>query len=223
VQVSLDITERKQGEDHRRLLVKELSHRVKNTLAVVQSIATQTLRGAPDLAQASSTLSARLISLAEAHDILAREDWSGADLDQVAAATLKPHADLARFAIEGEQVRLRPKLALALSMAFHELATNAIKYGALSVSTGTVSVSWTVEKVDEKQLLRIEWCERGGPPVVPTEIRGFGTRMLKRVFSAEPGGKVAMSFDTAGLICVLEVDLDPHGGDESAPPQVVSK
>lgn len=207
VQVALDITERKRSEEHRRLLVKELNHRVKNTLAVVQSIATQTLRGADSLPEASTALIGRLISLAKAHDILTEENWSGADMIDVVAATLGAHADLARFEISGKSVLLAPSLALSLSMAFHELTTNAIKYGALSNGTGTVSLSWFVDENDGGRNLHVEWRERGGPPVVPTEHRGFGSRMLKRVLSTEPGGKVEIRMEPGGLICLFETSL----------------
>jgi PAS domain S-box-containing protein len=118
VQVSLDISDRQRAEEHRRLLVRELNHRVKNTLAVVQSIANQTLRGASDLREANSALASRLSSLARAHDILTHENWSGADLDEVVGASIRPHEELARFEIAGAPVRLRPSLALSMSMAF---------------------------------------------------------------------------------------------------------
>ena len=185
VQISLDITERKRGEEQRKLLVNELNHRVKNTLAVVQSIASQTLRSATSLPEAGRSLASRLVSLAKAHDILTQENWSGADLKDLIAASLTPHAGLDRFQLSGDSVWLPPTLALSLAMALHELTTNAIKYGALSTGRGTVSISWTTSSQAEGRRLRIEWREQGGPPVAPAERKGFGTRMLERILDPE--------------------------------------
>lgn len=215
VQVSLDISERHRAEEHRRLLVRELNHRVKNTLAVVQSIANQTLRGASDLREANSALSSRLASLAQAHDILTHENWSGAELEEVVGTSIRPHEEIDRFEITGPPVRLRPSLALSLAMAFHELATNAIKYGALSNNTGRVSISWTLKATEGKRRLRIKWKERGGPPVQPTDRKGFGTRMLRQILSSEPGGSVEMGLDEAGLVCIFKADLPLDGGKEA--------
>lgn len=207
VQISLDITERKRIEEQRKLLVNELNHRVKNTLAIVQSIASQTLRSADNLAEAGRSLSGRLVSLAKAHDILTQEHWSGADIEELVAAALSPHAGQERFRLEGGPVRLGPNLALSLALAIHELATNATKYGAFSTPGGTVQVSWNVSEAEGRRHLRIEWREAGGPPVRPAERKGFGTRMLESIFAAESGGSVAFSFDGEGLACVLQVDL----------------
>ena len=207
VQASLDISDRKRGEEHRRLLVKELNHRVKNTLAVVQSIANQTLRGATDLQDATKALSGRLISLAKAHDILTQENWDGADLSEVVSTTLEPHADLERFEIRGPSVRLSASTALSLSMALHELATNAIKYGSLSAKNGKVTIDWAVETTGAERRLRFTWQEVDGPKVVQTEHRGFGMRLLKRMFTAEPGGSVDLSFDPDGLRASLYADI----------------
>ncbi len=207
VQISLDITERKRGEEQRRLLVNELNHRVKNTLAVVQSIASQTLRSAVSLPEAGRALSSRLVSLAKAHDILTQENWSGADLNELLVASLAPHAELGRFHLSGTGVWLPPNIALSLALAVHELATNAIKYGALSTETGSVSIAWTVDDGAEQRPLRIEWRERGGPPVTPTERKGFGTRLLERILDPESRGRVEIGFEPAGVVCLLRLDL----------------
>jgi two-component sensor histidine kinase len=223
VQISLDITERKRGEEQRNLLVHELNHRVKNTLAVVQAVASQTLRSAASLEEAESALVSRLVSLAKAHDILTQENWSGADLDDVIGASIAAHSDIARVRLEGPQVRLPPSLALSVAMAIHELTTNALKYGALSVQAGTVSIGWSVSPGEEADHLVIEWSEEGGPPVAPPERKGFGTRMLARIFDSEHGG-VAIRFDPTGLVCVLEMDLGRRNTREvrKAEPQEVS-
>jgi two-component sensor histidine kinase/PAS domain-containing protein len=205
VQVSLDISERKRGEEQRKLLVNELNHRVKNTLAVVQSIASQTLRNATSLPEAGRSLASRLVSLAKAHDILTQENWSGADLKDVVTVALLPHADAERFQLSGDSVWVSPTLALSLSLGFHELTTNAIKYGALSCREGTVSISWILRQQAGNRRVRIEWREQGGPPVAAFERKGFGTRMLERLL--EPAGKAVITFDPAGIVCVFEVDL----------------
>jgi two-component sensor histidine kinase len=216
VQVSLDITARKQGEEQRRLLVNELNHRVKNTLAVVQSIASQTLRNATSLPEAGRSLASRLVSLAKAHDILTQENWSGADLKDVVEAALSPHANTDRLQISGDEVWLSPSLALSLSLGFHELATNAIKYGALSCKEGTVSISWATSWQEQKKHLRIEWRELDGPPVAAIERKGFGTRMLERLLGPKSAGTVTITFEPTGLVCVFEVHLGEPGGPDYA-------
>ncbi|WP_246501569.1 sensor histidine kinase [Mesorhizobium caraganae] len=216
VQVSLDITARKQGEEQRRLLVNELNHRVKNTLAVVQSIASQTLRNATSLPEAGRSLTSRLVSLAKAHDILTQENWSGADLKEVVTAALSPHANRERLQISGDAVWLSPALALSLSLGFHELATNAIKYGALSCKEGTVSISWAVSRRGESKHVRIEWRELDGPPVVAVERKGFGTRMLEGLLGPQSVGNVTITFEPTGLVCVFEIELGESAGPDNA-------
>jgi two-component sensor histidine kinase len=214
VQVSLDITDRKKGEEQRRLLVNELNHRVKNSLAVVQSIATQTLRSAKTLPEAREALVGRLVSLGKAHDILTHESWSGADLRDLATAAISPHAQLDRFVLSGPPVWLEPNLAMSLALAFHELTTNAAKYGALSTPEGNVSIDWTIgpasEAGAEGRDLVVEWRERGGPPVAKTDRKGFGTRMMERMFNAGSGSRVTFSLEATGMYCRFEIRIaDP--------------
>ncbi|WP_245425863.1 HWE histidine kinase domain-containing protein [Mesorhizobium sp. WSM3862] len=216
VQISLDISERKRGEEQRQLLVKELNHRVKNTLAVVQAIAGQTIRNASSLAQAGAALSSRLISLAKAHDLLTRENWSGADLQTLIAASIEPHAPLARFDLCGEEVWLAANIALSLALALHELTTNAIKYGALSNSTGSISISWKVVEGEMSRILELDWHERGGPPASLGK-RGFGTELLQRLFEYETAGGVALNYERSGLHCAFRVSLLPER--ETSPPE----
>jgi PAS domain S-box-containing protein len=211
VQISLDITERKRGEEHRKLLANELNHRVKNTLAVVQSIAGQTIRNAASLPEAASTLSSRLISLAKAHDLLTQQNWSGADLKELITAAIEPHAPLDRLQLSGDSVWLAPNVALAAALAFHELTTNAIKYGALSNAVGTVSISWDVVGQGLDRRLELEWRELGGPPVEAADRKGFGTKLLERVFAAE-AESVALNFERSGLVCKFTVKMSR--GDE---------
>src|SRR5690606_33501592 len=140
----LDTTERRRLEDRQRLLVNELNHRVKNTLATVQSMAAQTLRGAEDIRSVQETFDSRLVALSKAHDVLTQRSWEGASLRRL-VEDLAPHSGQVaeRFEVQGSDVQVSPKCALALALAFHELCTNAIKYGALSNSQGKVHITWT--------------------------------------------------------------------------------
>ena len=218
VQISLDITDRKRGEEHRKLLVNELNHRVKNTLSVVQAIANQTIRNATTLPEAGRTLSSRLISLAKAHDILTQKNWSGADLHDLITASIKPHAPIARFQISGETVWLPPNVALSCALGLHELTTNAIKYGALSNANGRVSISWKLDGQKHQRRLELEWRETGGPTVGPVERKGFGTQLLERIFDSDSGGRVVLTFERSGLVCLFRVNLsEPNEAEAHFP------
>lgn len=207
VQISLDISDRKRSEEQRQLLVNELNHRVKNTLAVVQAVASQTLRNSANLREAQSALSQRLIALAKAHDILTHENWSGADLHDLIERTMSAQVAHDRFSLSGEPVRVAPNLALSLALGIHELTTNAIKYGAFSNDTGTVSIRWKTESVDENKRLELAWKETGGPTVSPPTRKGFGTRMIQRILDADPYGGVEFNFAREGLICSFVMSL----------------
>jgi PAS domain S-box-containing protein len=205
--VMRDRTERRRAEERRELLVKELNHRVKNTLAVVQSLAAQTARGAPDLPAFGAAFQARLLALARAHDLLTREDWTGAALDAVARAALEPLAiDSTRVDLSGgaSGLVLPPGAALALAMALHELATNALKHGALSVPDGRVSVACKTALADGAPV--VEWVERGGPPVAgPPAKRGFGLRLLGRGLATQAGMGADIRFEPDGVRCTLRM------------------
>jgi PAS domain S-box-containing protein len=199
-----DIHERKVAEEHQRLLINELNHRVKNTLASVQGIAFQTLRGELSLAEARARFEARLMALSGAHNLLTEENWGGASLDRVVNDSIEHLAgEAGRFEVEGEPLRLAPRAALALAMALHELGTNAAKYGALSVEGGRVAIAWSRAGGQ----LRLEWRERGGPPVPPPSRRGFGSRLIERGLAADLGGTAALHFDPAGLRCEIQASL----------------
>ncbi|MET0339065.1 MAG: PAS domain-containing protein [Caulobacter sp.] len=204
-----DITERKTADEHLRLMVNELNHRVKNSLATVQAVAVQTFRGATSLSQAKEAFTARLIAMSEAHDILTDENWEGADLKDVVAAAARLHAgeEPRRFIADGPQARLSPKTALSLAMALHELGTNAVKYGALSTPNGKVSVRWSVEGREAGRRLQLVWTESGGPTVSPPRRRGFGSRLMEKGLAAELGGQVTLSFDAAGVVCTIDAPL----------------
>jgi two-component sensor histidine kinase len=203
---------RVRAEERRALLVNELNHRVKNTLAIVQSIAAQTARGAQDLSSFSAAFQARLIALARAHDLLTCGHWEGATLDAVLRAALEPLvADAAQVDLSGcaPAIVLPPAAALTLTMAVHELATNVRKYGALSVPTGHISITCHPSNPDATAAV-LAWTERGGPPVKaqPTR-RGFGLRLLQRGLAAEAGKGADIRFEPEGLRCTLRLPLLP--------------
>jgi PAS domain S-box-containing protein len=207
--ISLDITDRKQVEEHRDLLAKELSHRVKNTLAIIQSIVRQTLRRSTSLQEAEVALDARIQSLAAAHDVLTRDSWEGATLTEVVAVALRPFIDdqERRFEIGGPALRLGSRVALALAMALHELATNAVKYGALSNETGHVLLNWTMVDGNPPSRLRLRWQETGGPPVHPPTRTGVGSRMIERALATEIGGTAQIDYRPDGVVFTAEAPL----------------
>jgi PAS domain S-box-containing protein len=209
-----DRTEVKRATEHEALLLNELKHRVKNTLATVQAFTNQSLRTASSLNEAREAITARLIALAQAHDLLTTEDWQGTDLTQIVADSLRLHGgDGQRCQWHGNPVRVTARVALALSMLLHELATNALKYGSLSNATGTVSVTWSI--VDEggtpaapRMRLNLRWEEQGGPPVTIPTRKGFGSRMIERGLAGELGGEAQINYEPEGVVCTLDVPLE---------------
>ncbi|WP_091739510.1 sensor histidine kinase [Phenylobacterium immobile] len=213
VSVVEDITPRKLAEtqqarhrDQLRLMINELNHRVKNTLATVQSMAAQTLRHERDPDRAYGAFEARLIGLSEVHDVLTRENWNGAALHDVAMRALRPFSAAASGQIEvsGAPMRLTPSAALTLALVFHELATNAVKYGALSNDTGQVALTWRASPSGE---LRLEWRESNGPLVTPPTRKGFGTRLIHGAFKGELRGAVSLDYASEGLRCDMRAQL----------------
>jgi two-component sensor histidine kinase len=205
--VSLDITDRKRAEERQRLLLNELNHRVKNTLVSVQSIARQTLRTTPDPAAFNIAFEARLMALSQTHNLLTEQNWEGASLREVFDAEIDAFTarDRVSFAYSRD-VRLNPKSTVALGMAVHELATNALKYGALSTATGEVQVKWTIEAGDVA-LLCLTWCERGGPPVADPDRLGFGGRLLEKGLARELCGEVSLDYNPNGLVCTMRLPI----------------
>jgi two-component sensor histidine kinase len=205
---AIDISDRKRQEQHRELLVNELNHRVKNTLTTVQSFAIQTLRNADSLAQGQKAFEARLIALSKAHDVLVRENWEAAGLWEIVSEALSAYSGAAekRFRFGGPDIRIRPKAALALSMALHELATNAVKYGALSNPVGHIEIDCTTE--NDFQLC---WKEVDGPVVAAPIRRGFGSRLIEHGLSREFGGQVDLSFHPGGVLCTICAPLKEIG------------
>jgi len=210
-----EIEAREGAEERRKLLLDELNHRVKNTLATVQSIAAQSLRDAPDLETGRKTFEARLMALSQAHNLLTRDNWRGASLAELAATELAPYGSEGRpkrVEIFGEPVWLKPDMAVALGMAFHELATNAAKHGALSGENGRVKVSWTVShSEDGPDRVSITWREAGGPPVRTPSRRGFGSRLIVSGLAHQLHGDVKLDFDPDGVRCSITFNLAPSG------------
>jgi PAS domain S-box-containing protein len=200
-----DMTDRKRAEEQRDLLIKELEHRVKNTLTTVQSIAAQSFRASGIAPEALRSFEARLVALSNVHSLLTQKNWDSAELHDIVRSGLRPHgvSDLQRFTVEGPELRLSQQSAVALSMAVHELATNAIKYGALSAESGRVEVRWGV--ADGR--LRWSWRERGGPPVAPPKRKGFGSRMIERALAAQLSGKVAIDYQPDGVLCTIDAPV----------------
>jgi PAS domain S-box-containing protein len=204
---STDVAEQHEHEEHLKLLLNELNHRVKNTLATVQSIAAQTLRGARDPGEVFERFEARLLGLSSAHNILTERNWEGAPLAEIARQTISPFLpNLAdRVHVAGPEVWLPPGHAVALALAFHELATNAVKHGSLSDDRGAVKLTWTLE--EDGPELRLTWAEVGGPLVVPPTRRGFGSRLIERSLARELGGPTSLRFEPDGLICDIRAAL----------------
>lgn len=204
----VNVTDRKRAELHLRLLVNEMNHRVKNSLATIQAIAAQSFTGTRSLPQAQEAFTNRIVALAEAHDLLNQENWDGADLHEVAERLVALHGGAARFELSGPAVRLSPKTALALSMALHELATNAIKYGALSTAAGRVRIAWDLAPGPGAERLDLTWTESGGPPVEPPAERGFGSRLIERGLAAELSGSATIDFHPDGVLCRIQALLE---------------
>jgi PAS domain S-box-containing protein len=200
----MDVTERKAAEQHQRLLVNELNHRVKNTLAIVQAITWQSFRSGGMTLRAREAFEGRLAALAAAHDVITRQNWEAGSIDRIIQGAVAPHdPGDGRLTVGGPPVALEPKSAVALALAMHELATNAVKYGALSTPDGRVDVRWTADR----GFLRLTWCESGGPPVVGPIERGFGARLLERGLAEDLHGEVRLEFRPTGVHCAVEAQL----------------
>jgi PAS domain S-box-containing protein len=205
--MAMDVTETKVAEARQRLLINELNHRVKNTLASIQSIARQTLRPDETPPHVRERLIDRLLAMSAAHDILTRESWEGASIDEIVRQGLRPFVDEGepdRIAISGPALRVGASAALSLALAVHELATNAVKYGALSAPDGRVAIAWE-DIGGGRGVLR--WTESGGPPVSPPTRKGFGARLLDGGLAADLGGRPKLSFAAEGVRAVLPVRL----------------
>lgn len=205
VGVSQNITERKQAEEHRRLLTRELAHRVKNSLATAQAVFNHSLRSASNLDEARSKAMGRIQAMRSAQDLLTREGQVSADLREVVEEALKPFHSF-NIQIEGPAVFLTEKGVSAFILALYELATNSLKYGALSADTGSVTVAWSIPE-EQPDHFRFIWSETGGPPVEPPEKRGFGTSIIENITPADLRGTARLVFEPTGVIYKLNAPL----------------
>jgi PAS domain S-box-containing protein len=206
----VDITDRKKAEEQRDLLVAELSHRVKNTLAIVISIAQQSFSRNPNFQEARRSFDSRIRALAQTHNRLAEANWAGVSFEALLLDELAPYCreDGSKVRVSGPPVQFNAKGALTLGMALHELATNAAKHGALSSKCGSVDVAWHVDPGDKQ--LWIRWTETGGPVVKPPERSGFGRLLLERALASDLGGDVQLDFAQDGLRCAIAIPVDNH-------------
>jgi PAS domain S-box-containing protein len=200
---SIDVTERKESEAHLRLLLRELTHRSKNLLAVIQGMARQTARHAGSTEAFLTQFGARLHALAASHDLLVRESWYGASLGELIRSQLASHLEnnAGQVAIEGPEIALKPEAAQNLGLALHELAVNAEKYGALSVPAGTVSVTWDQRDTPEGPVVELNWRERQGPKVKARRKKGFGSMVIEHNLSRSLDAAVNLAFEPDGLHC----------------------
>ncbi|MCJ2058733.1 PAS domain-containing protein [Methylobacterium sp. J-048] len=208
-----------EAEARQRTLNLELSHRMKNMLAMVQSIATQTMRGAADLDTARDVLANRLIALGKSHDLLLGGTLSQAPLTSLIERVLDIHRDRSdRFVIDGPTVMIGSKAALSLSLMLHELATNAAKYGALSNANGRVTITWRIDEDGRDAPVTIRWVEAGGPSVVAPKRTGFGTRLIGRGLAGSFDGEVALIYPATGVVCTIVAPLRGLMASETTEP-----
>ncbi|MFC4726918.1 PAS domain-containing sensor histidine kinase [Coralloluteibacterium thermophilus] len=206
INMLVDISDRKEAEARQKVLIDELNHRVKNSLATVQSLAAQTARHAKDLPDFSTRFEARIISLARAHDLLTKRSWMSAPLEGLVQDIVAPYAGSGdRVRIAGATLDLDARSALSLTMVLNELVTNAAKYGSLSVAAGTLSVRWEVGSDD---MLAVEWLEQGGPAVSAPTHRGFGTRLIQRCVERDLGGSLDLRFEATGVRCRMAMPVE---------------
>src|SRR5215217_9631760 len=207
--VVLDVTERKRGEERQQLLIRELHHRVKNTLATVQAIVGSTARTASSIDEFYQGFVGRIVSLARTHNLLTEDLWQKAALEELVKTELGPYEDEARnrITIEGPHLELPSEAAVPIGMAIHELTTNAAKHGALSTFGGQVEVRWRVEPGEERPMLHFSWVEHGGPRVSTPTRQGFGTRLLQRVLATQLQADVSMNFLEEGLHFSMQMPI----------------
>lgn len=202
---AFDVTERVEAAETERLLMRELDHRMKNTLQVVQGVVRRTAHGHDTVDSFETALLGRITTMARAHDLLARERWLGADLRTIVLQELQPFEQGHSITVNGPPIRINPKGALAFALAMHELGTNAIKYGALSVVEGRLDISWSLEEEDGERHLVFVWRERNGPKVRIPERRGFGSLLLERSITYDLDGHTNLEFAPEGVVCLIRI------------------
>jgi two-component sensor histidine kinase len=202
---ALDVSERVEAAETERLLMRELDHRMKNTLQVVQGVVRRTAHSHDSVDAFEDALLGRITTMARAHDLLAQERWLGADLRTIVLQEIQPFEQGRSIAVTGPPIRINPKGALAFALAMHELGTNAIKYGALSVAEGRLDIGWTLEGDDDSRELIFHWRESKGPVVAIPERRGFGSLLLERSISYDLDGRTHLDFAPEGVSCQIEI------------------
>jgi PAS domain S-box-containing protein len=211
VRVVEDITERRQADKRQKLLIDELNHRVKNTLATVQSLAWQAARPGVPPQVAQERFQERLLALSRTHNLLNETHWEGASLRTILETELGPYATAGRVRLDGPEVHLDARPAVVLGMAVHELTTNAVKHGALAVASGRVQVDWKIDDRGGEAVLAIDWCELGGPALAAQPSPGFGSRLLRQTITRELAGQLDIRFEREGVCCTIAVPLGSTG------------
>jgi two-component sensor histidine kinase len=205
----VDLTRHREENARSKVLIEELNHRVKNMLSTVQSVVTQALRRPADPATIREAIESRILALSRSHDLLTSSSWRGAGLHDLAEIALQPFEVVAgraeRFTICGDNVQLPPNATLSLAIALHELATNAVKYGAFSHEAGRIAIDWTLAPGIEGDRLVLHWRERDGPRVSPPTHKGFGSWVLERGLVHELGGRVALDYLPGGVVCTIDI------------------
>jgi two-component sensor histidine kinase len=203
-QAGIDAREREAADKLQKLILEELHHRIKNTLATVSAIASQSLRTATSVEQGQQAIEGRLIALGRAHDLLLQARWSSTSLAHIVRGATEPFEsqDTARFSISGPEIKIISGSVIALAMTFNELCTNATKFGALSVPAGRVEIGWTIDA----ERLRLTWTEKDGPPVHPPTRRSFGTRMIETL-GKQLDGDAHLAYEPTGFVYTLDVPL----------------
>ncbi|MDB5516537.1 MAG: histidine kinase [Tardiphaga sp.] len=205
-QAGIDAKEREAADKLQKLILGELHHRIKNTLATVSAIASQSLRTATSLEHAQHAIEGRMLALGRAHDLLMQVSWANASLAGTIRGATEPYDSegVGRFSIQGPDIRISSGAVIALAMTLNELCTNTTKFGALSIPAGRIEIAWAIN--DETQRLRLTWTEKGGPAVRPPARRSFGTRMMESL-GQQLNGQVQLAYEPAGFVYVLDVPL----------------
>jgi PAS domain S-box-containing protein len=207
--IARDVSERKLAQESQEMMMQELHHRVKNMLAMVMAITSQSLARSATIADGRMAVEQRLMALAEAHNLLREGGTDAAGLRQIVDRAVTPYDTVpSRFRIEGGDLPLSSQSALAIAMAVHELCTNAVKHGALSTNTGRVAIAWRADEIHGDARVSWTWRESGGPAVSPPQRRGFGLRVIEASFRDQLHGSLAMSFEPTGMTCAVDLPLD---------------
>lgn len=209
-----DVTKHKQAQAQAKMLIDELNHRVKNTLSTVQSLVVKAFRQSSDAEVIRQAIEARIFALSRSHDLLTHENWESAGLADIVNAALEPFevtgGRAERFVVTGSNIRLSPKATLALGIALHELATNAVKFGAFSNDAGSIVIGWSTEATPRGDRLILQWKEKDGPPVVPPSRKGFGSQVIERGLAHELEGSVQLDYEPTGVFCTIDIPA-PRG------------